>query len=186
MSDPIPMPQPADDPLKKGREFLDPHWSKYEPLIEAAEKYAATTNTPAWRHQYGENQRRHREALRRASRTIVVNGESLITMGAHEDTEKAIKEAVKEVQSEREGYSAWRNRAVQSIAAMAEQSKAMREQAYRLAKEQENSSPLVSGTLAYQVAEVLKDWPTVAWDEETGVLSIVYNTPAPPAPNASA
>lgn len=166
-------PKPEGEP-SKAQKFLENAWSKYDELLVHADKMAEMTNTPAWRGMYSNSMRENRKLI--ASTVAAAKGllDDITHSENTEELEKLVADAVKVIKEERIRHHAWFARSIYPVSKMEQDCNHIIENATREARDRASNNPLHDGDLAHEVAALLKHWPKVKWDEETGVLSVKH------------
>lgn len=168
--------KPERNPDEHAEIFIAEYQQKFSIAIDAARAAAQTTGTAAWRENYLTQRKIHRDMIAASIKAIGAEVESVTSGDTTEDAEKGIKDAVKAMADERIRFEAWKARAVRPYKIAAENADDLRSKTVREARRSEGENPLIDRGLGEAVAKLVARWPTVAWDDEAGVVTV--NEPA--------
>lgn len=152
--------------------FLAEFEMKYGEQCDLARLAQETTLTPAWGAMYESQFKGHREVHRRCISEVAAVAKTLETRESDEDYEKLIKESVKRLTEERIRFEAWQTRCVRPLNQCVTTAREIRDECARQAHHLQALQPLVYAGFAASVADRVKTWPVLDFDETTGRVSV--------------
>ncbi len=168
-------PSPRQPPEEsQAQKHVSKGWSEYEPLLDTAEKMSAMTATAYWRGRFRDTQKEHRDAVQATVKTLRSIIESIAVDDTSDTMEKALRDQAKVLTDARERFAAWDTLTCQPMRAVESQATTIRERVMRTARDVEASQPLLSAGLVSEVSTLMRQWPTIKWDGEAGVMTVTY------------
>lgn len=157
---------------EKAEVFVARHQERYSESLTKAREAAATTATPAWQENYTTQVAAHRSRVTSAIGAINHACEAIKGNDTREDLEKEIKDSVKSLIEERVAFAAWRLRTVTPYRKSADDCEYEVNSVLRAAENAEREQPLIERGLCAAVRDIVKQWPRVSWNDDTGVVEI--------------
>ena len=151
---------------------MDQYRTKLDELALFGRKYAEMTATAAWQNTYRENRREHRQTQQRLANGISGHAETIKMGSGTEETEKAIKDLLKDLAESRQAHSAYRIAATQRIELLVNSYETMCQQCVRSARDEEMANALVAAGLASEVSAIMGTYPLITWDEDNGTITV--------------
>jgi hypothetical protein len=158
--------------------FIAPFQAEYSEAISFAREAKETTNTTAWKDGYKRNIDDHRKCIKHCAESIESTCKSIAAYDTNEDSEKDIKDNIKQIADERIRHSAWHARAVHPFEATAIRCEQILSRIMREASDEERENTLIQHGLVARVQWRIAKWPHVEWNEEEGMVTIDERTPA--------
>lgn len=153
--------------------WLDQFRDQHSVLLRRAQEAADTTQTPGWQSNYKVQRTLHDRSEAEGISTIDRELASMRLQGTSEESEKAIKDAVKAMGEERIRFRAWEARAVENYRKSASELRNYIETILRKARDNERDQPLIHRGYGDIVRDALKSWATAEWNEDLGQVVIV-------------
>lgn len=151
---------------------------EYRKIVDEARDAAETSQTPYWQKVYGEQVAAHTESINRISHRLLAHANSLKLAGrSNEDLEKGVKDLMKELQEVRIEFMGWWNVSVKSVSDIALRAERLLESMKFSADSESRNANLMLNELPEYVDRLVDGWPTVNWNEQTGMLVVSGRMP---------
>jgi DNA-directed RNA polymerase beta' subunit len=168
-------PRPADqgdDKPSKAQQHVEQYRTKLEEQILFARKFAEMTATSAWQATYRENSRSNSQNQHRLANGIIGHAETIRMGSGTEETEKAIKDLLKDLAESRQSFQAYRVASTNRIEMLVDSYETLCHQCVRAARDEEMANTLVAAGLASEVSEIMGKFPLITWDDVNGTITV--------------
>lgn len=169
-------PRPADsgEPTEptKAQKHVDQYRNKLDELIIFGRKYAEMTATSAWQATYRENSREHRQTQHRLAGALIGHAETIKMGAGTEETEKAMRDLLKDLAESRQAFAAYRTAATARIELLVNSYETMVHQCVKSARDEEMANALVAAGLASEVSSIMATYPLITWDDDNGTITV--------------
>lgn len=169
-------PRPADSgepaPPTKAQKHVDQYRTKLEEQIVFARKFEEMTRTAAWQGTYTENSRNHSTNQHRLANAISGHADTIKMGAGTEETEKAIKDLLKDLAESRQAFNAYRVASTNRIEMLVNSYETLCHQCVKSARDEELANTLVAAGLASEVSAIMATFPLITWDEDNGTITV--------------
>ncbi len=166
------IPSPSRPDPDRAEKFIAIHQQKYSELMDQCRQAGETTATPGWQAIYASRMSDHRGIVKRAAENIIANANYIKSFDSSEDSEKFIRDLVKNIAEERTRHEAWYSRSVSPFKEPVEAAARVIENLLREVTDAERAATLTARGLAAEVQKLVETWPTATWNEKVGVVEV--------------
>jgi hypothetical protein len=152
----------------KAQEFVQPLLTRIYEMQEQIERFLKMTGTDAWAEQYHAAHQLLNETNEHQSKIIRANLEHIVRHRSDQETEKNIKDALKQIIEMREGYEGWVHRAIMPMCKTVAKYTELLNNISADANKQERENSLLDRGLGGEVGAIVNSWPRYEFDDETG------------------